>query len=119
MLRYNFDRIFRARGIEKRFAYLRRAGFSDNFAVRINKNNVANIRLQEIEKLCILLRCTPNDFFEWVPDNENDVPKDHPIYAIRKSEKVVDITKTLNSVPLNKLDKIEQLIREQLASGDE
>lgn len=119
MLQYNFDRIFKARGIEKRFTYLHRSGFSENFAAKISKNRVIKIRLQDMEKLCILLRCTPNDFFEWIPTSENDVEKDHPINDIRKPEKIVDITKTLNSVPINKLEKIEQLIREELASEKE
>lgn len=119
MLRYNFDRIFKARGIEKRFTFLHRSGFPENFAAKISKNRVSSIRLQDMEKLCILLCCTPNDFFEWVSDSQAGVGKDHPINNIRKPEKIVDITKTLHSVPINKLDKIEELIKQQLASEQE
>ncbi|WP_372650613.1 helix-turn-helix domain-containing protein [Draconibacterium sp.] len=117
MLRYNFERIFKARGIYRPYSYLVNAGFSGNFAVKLNKNQAAYIRPKEMEKLCLLLRCTPNDFFEWIPDNENTVDSKHPINNIRKTEKVVDITKTLNAVPIDKLDEIEQLINEKLASG--
>lgn len=118
MLRYNFDRVFKARGIEKRFSYLKRAGFTENFAAKISKNKVTHIRLQDLEKLCLLLRCSPNDFFEWTPETETEVEKDHPINNVRKPEKIVDITKTLNAIPINQLDKIEQLIKEQLKTGE-
>lgn len=115
MIKYNFDRIFKARGIDKPFTYLTKAGFSDNFATKIKNDRVKRLGLKEIERLCILLRCTPNDFFEWIPDNDQ-VDKDHALRLIRKSDKVFDLTKTLNSVPLGELDKIEELINEKIKS---
>ena len=114
MLKYNFDRIFKARGIERPFTYLRKAGFSDNFATKVKNNKVNRLNLEPMERLCILLRCTPNDLMEWVPDNKQTIDKSHPINIIKKSEKVVDITRTLNSVPLGKLEEIEKLINEKL-----
>ena len=114
MIRYNFDRMFKARGIERPFTFLRKAGFSDNFATKIKKNNVKRLELKELEKLCLILKCTPNDFFEWTPDKDIQIDENHAINIIRKSDKVVDLTKTLNSVPLGKLKEIETLINEKL-----
>jgi DNA-binding Xre family transcriptional regulator len=114
MIRYNFDRIFKARGIERPFTFLRKAGFSDNFATKINQNKVKRLNLEEIERLCVLLKCTPNDFFEWTPDSDNQVNEDHPLNDIRRSDIVIDITKTLNSVPLGQLAEIEQMIKDKI-----
>jgi DNA-binding Xre family transcriptional regulator len=114
MIHYNFERILKARGVDKPFSYLKKAGFSDNFATKIKNNKVVVLRLKELEKLCTLLRCTPNDFYEWTPDSNTDIDKEHPLHAIRKSDKVVDLTKTLNSIPLGKLDEIEQMIKVQI-----
>lgn len=114
MITYNFDRIFKARGIERPFTYLRKAGFSDNFATKIKNNKVSRLNLREIERLCIILRCTPNDFYEWKPDQDNQVDKDHPINNIKKSDKAVNLTKILHSVPLGELDEIEKLIIEKI-----
>ena len=116
MITYNFDRLFKARGINKPFSFLKRAGLSDSFASRVKNNRVSRLDLKMIERLCLLLRCSPNDIMEWVPDNETEVDKDHPINAIRKSDKVIDITKTLNSVPLDKLDDIEELIKKYIST---
>jgi DNA-binding Xre family transcriptional regulator len=117
MINYNFDRIFKARGVDKPFTYLTKAGFSDKYATKIKNNKIKRIGLIELEKLCILLRCTPNDFYEWIPENDEQVDKDHALSAIRKSDKVFDLTKTLNSVPLGELDKLEELINQTINSS--
>jgi DNA-binding Xre family transcriptional regulator len=117
MINYNFDRIFKARGVDKPFTYLTNAGFSDNYATKIKNNKIRRIGLKELEKLCILLRCTPNDFYEWIPENEEQVDKVHPLNVIRKSDKVFDLTKTLNSVPLGELDELEELINQTIKSS--
>lgn len=114
MLRYNFKRIFKARGIEKPFTFLRKAGFSENFASRVKNNRVARLNLEYIEKLCILLNCTPNDLMEWTPDQSNNIDKNHPLYKIQKPTKIIDITKILNAVPIEKLDEIESIINDKL-----
>ena len=68
MLYYNFDRIFRARAIDRPFSYLQKAGFSPNFASRIKNNRVSRLNLLQMERLCLLLKCTPLDFMEWKPE---------------------------------------------------
>jgi DNA-binding Xre family transcriptional regulator len=118
MINYNFDRIFKARGVDRVFTYLTKAGFSDNFATKIKNNKIKRIGLKELEKLCILLRCTPNDFYEWIPENDSQVDKNHALHTIRKSDKVFDLTKTLNSVPLSELDKLEELINQTIKSAE-
>jgi DNA-binding Xre family transcriptional regulator len=117
MINYNFDRIFKARGIDKPFTYLTKAGFSDNYATKIKNNKIKRIGLKELERLCVLLHCTPNDFYEWIPDANSQEDKDHPLQVIRQSDKVFDLTKTLNSVPLGELDKIEELIIERIKTA--
>ena len=110
MLKYNFDRVFKARGIDRPFTFLRQAGFSDQFATKIKNSRVSRMNLSHIERLCILLRCTPDDLYEWTPDRTHRIDKDHPMHKIKRSEKIVDITRTLNNVPLDQLDEIEEMI---------
>ena len=111
MIAYNFDRIFKARGIDKPFAYLKRAGFSDSLSSKLKNNKVSRLNLTTIERLCVLLWCTPNDFMEWTPDKNSDADSKHPINKIKKHDKIIDITKALSSVPLEKLNEIEEIIK--------
>lgn len=114
MLNYNFLRIFKARGIDRPFTYLIQSGFSDSFATRIKQNKVKLIRLKELERLCLLLNCTPNDFMEWVPDENSNVSKEHRLNTIRKTNEEVDMVKTINSIPVGKIAEINRLIQEEI-----
>ena len=114
MLIYNFERILKARGIDKPFSLFVNAGFSDNFATNVKKNRVKLLRMSTLEKVCLLLNCTPNDLYDWIPDKDQQVDKDHMMNEIRKNEKVIDITRALHSIPLHKLDKLEKLIQQAM-----
>ncbi|MBN2637915.1 MAG: helix-turn-helix transcriptional regulator [Bacteroidales bacterium] len=112
MLQYNFDRIFKAKGIEKPFSYLRQAGFSANFATKVKQNKINRLSLDLLERLCIALICTPNDFMEWTPDKNQYTDKNHPLYELKRADKLMDLTKTLNALSLSKLEELEKLIKD-------
>ncbi len=100
MIRYNFNRIFKARGIDRPFTFLKNSGFSPRFATTLIQHRIRQLNLDKIERLCLLFRCTPNDFLEWTPNKGQQVDQNHPINEIRKSDVLLEITKTLNEVPL-------------------
>ena len=114
MLTFNFSRIFKARGIDKPFSYLVKVGYSDNLATRIVNNRVQRLNLADIEKLCELFQCTPNDLLEWIPDSQDKTNDKHPLISIKRSDKVVQLTQILNSVPLDKLGEIESVIKKEM-----
>lgn len=114
MLQFNFTRVFKARGIDRPFTFLRGKGFSAYFASKIVNNRVQKIDLQMTEKLCVNLNCTPNDFFEWTPKAGDTIAEDHLLHRIRRTDKVIDITRVLNSVPFDKLAEIEAFIQEKI-----
>lgn len=114
MIRYNFDRVFKARGVERPLTFMRKAGLSANFASNVKYNRVSRLSLKHIEILCLSLRCTPNDFMEWIPNKDDNVDEEHPLNVIRKPEEEINMTKTINSIPLGKLKKIDELIKEEL-----
>lgn len=113
-MNYDFKRVFQARGIERPFSFLKKAGFSDNFAVKVNQNKVIRLDLKHMEQLCLVLRCTPNDFVVWVPDEGLQVETDHPLQEIKRNDEQVEITRMLSKIPLGKLAGIKKLIQEQV-----
>ena len=114
MLTFNFTRIFKSRGIDKPFSYLVKVGYSDNFATRVVNNRIERLNLKDVEKLCELFQCTPNDLLEWTPDIKDQDNANHPLVSIKRSDKVVQLTKILHSVPLDKLNEIERLITNEI-----
>lgn len=114
MLVYRFDRVFKARSIDKPFAFLKKAGLSHNFASKIKNNRVTNLDIKQLERLCLLFRCTPNDIIEWVPDEDSKNVEDHPLNELKRIDFELEMVKTINSVPLSKMKEINALIKEEL-----
>lgn len=116
MLFYNFTRLFKSRGIDKPFSYLLSMGYSANVATRIINHRIERVKLSDLEKLCELFKCTPNDLLEWVPGKNEKDKENHPLFPLIRNEKVHDLTQLLHSIPLNKLVEIEELIQKELDS---
>ncbi|MBN2637764.1 MAG: helix-turn-helix transcriptional regulator [Bacteroidales bacterium] len=114
MLQYNFNRVFKARGIEKPYRFLHHAGISSNLASKISKNEVHRLDLNIMERLCIILNCTSNDLLEWIPEENTNIPADHALRLLEKPEKEIDFTRKLNAIPLGKMTDISNLIDEYL-----
>lgn len=114
MLAFNFPRAFKLRGIDKPFSFLVSNGFSPNMATRIVNNRNKQINIRDLQKLCLLLKCTPNDFFDWIPGkNDIDIEK-HPLNAINRSDKLVQLTQLINNIPMDKLGDIQDMVKKEL-----
>lgn len=114
MLTFNFSRVFKARGINKPFSFLIKAGYSDNVATRISNNRIEKLNLKDVEFLCELLQCTPNDLIQWIPSAKDKDNEQHPLFPLKKTDKVLELTQMLNSVPLDKLKDIENIINNEI-----
>jgi hypothetical protein len=114
MLYFNFTRIFKARGIDRPAGYLVKNGFSDNFATKVVRNGFRRMDLTSIERLCTLLKCTPNEILQWVPDGRDADTANHPLSPLHRVDKVMDLTRTLHAVPYEKLIEIEKLIQSEI-----
>ena len=115
MLTYNFDKIFKARGIDKPFTFLMKAGFSNTLASRVKNNRVKRLESKELERLCLALKCAPNDLMEWEPDEgyENDTTQ--PLNKLRKGYGF-DLVKSINSLPYDKMKVVNEMIQRELES---
>ena len=113
MVRLNLQRIFKARGIEQPYRFLVQNGFVPFTAHKYKNNKVEHIRLDHIEKLCVLLHCTPNDIFEWAPNDLLDDHPSHPLQKIRTRDKKIEIGKMLSKLSMDKLEEVEKLLSGQ------
>jgi len=113
MLKFDFPRVFKARGIDRPFSFLVNYGYSTNMATRIVNNRTRQVNLRDIEKLCMILKCTPNDFFDWVPGKSDINMENHPLNALKRSDKSV-LAQLINDIPMDKLADIEKLINKEL-----
>lgn len=111
MLELNLQRVFKARGIDQPYKFLVKNGFVPFTAHKYKNGKVEHMRLDHIEKLCVLLNCTPNDIFEWYPQDLLDDRPDHPLQKIRKRDKKIEIGKMLSKLSLEKLEEVERMLK--------
>ncbi len=114
MLRYNFERAVKARGIDQVYRYFLNRGVETHLASKIRQNKVTRMHPDSLEKVCLILRCTPNDIMEWVPDNKQAADTNQPLQALRRNDKLVDLTRSLNALPLDKIEEVGRFIDEQI-----
>lgn len=119
MLIYNLERIYRARGIDKPFAFFRAAGFSESYSAKLKNGMVTGMKLATLEKLCEILHCTPHDVLEWRADNGSMITKDHPLRILESKNKPPDMTTLMKTIPLDKLKEFEQLVKNESKLDDQ
>lgn len=118
MLQLNLTRIFKARGIEQPYRFLVKNGFVSFTAHKYKNGKVEHIRLDHIEKLCVILKCTPNDLFEWRPTDLLDDYPEHPLQKIRSRDKKMEINQLLGKMSLEQLEELQKsLLHPKAGSG--
>lgn len=115
MLNLNLKPIFEARGIERPYTYLVKAGISRATAHNILQSKTRVFRLDHIELLCKVLICEPNDLLAYTPDAQTILPETHPLNNLRKDATYPsNIKDSLANIPYKELKAlISQLLEKK------
>lgn len=117
MLKLNIARVLALKGIDNATVYLRAHGYGRTKAYKLVSNGIVRFELADFERICLLLNCTPNDLLEWTPSKpENDI-EDHALQSIRRKDAAVGLVKLVQSLPVEDMLEIEQLILERTKKG--
>lgn len=111
MLVLNLNRIMNLRGIERVYSFLSANGFVHSTAWKMDNGKLSSIKINQIGQLCVLLNCTPNDLFDWKPDQKNPIGEDHALNTLVKEEISLDLKKLLKDIPVEKLGEVENLLK--------
>jgi Cro/C1-type HTH DNA-binding domain len=111
MLKFNVQRFFKVKGIDRPYTYLIQKGFTPGYATRLNTGKLKIMNLREVEKLCGFFECSPNDLLEWIPDKEVTDTSKHPLRDLIRVDSGVNIKAILNALPIAKLAEAEKLIK--------
>jgi DNA-binding Xre family transcriptional regulator len=111
MLSLNLKPIFKARGIEKPYSFLVKEGFPSYTAHNLLNGKSISFHLRNIDKLCTLLSCTPDNLFVWTPNPNEKLANDHPITRLKKRNTDLNWQDTIKSVPLDDLELIVSAIK--------
>ena len=112
MLKWNFKRVCKMRGIEKPYSFFIKLGISHTIASHMATNKTDKILLRHLETVCLALNCTPDDILEWVPRSKK---QDNPLtalHALKPGPKTEDAAALLRALPASKLEELAKLLRE-------
>lgn len=112
MLHLNLRRIINQRGIAEPNKFLIKHGFTPYTASRILNNEVSGLNNEQLEMLCVALRCTPNDLYVWQKPSGVSIAQDHPLHKLLPKKESLNMIQKLQELPLEKLDEIRKFIEE-------
>ncbi len=115
MLSLNLYPIFKARGIERPYTFLVKAGLTPHSANVLLNSKTKVFKLEHVEKLCLLLKCEPNDLLVWYPDKNELIADDHPLTKLKHDESTaIDLKKTLLNMPYSELKSLSSKLTEDM-----
>ena len=106
MLTLNLTPIFKARGIEKPYSFLVKAGLSPHSANSAINSKTRVFRLDHIELLCRILVCEPNDLLAWIPEKGQNYSKDHPLLKLKQEITDNNWQQILAAMPFKELKEV-------------
>ena len=110
MLTINAGRVFRLRGMSGFLIRLVKAKISRRTARGFLDGTATTIKLEHLEKICLLLNCTPNDLFDWKPDTAANPSENHALFLLQKNEEIKAFSEKLKDVPIDKLGELNEII---------
>lgn len=106
MLILHLSPIFAARGIEKPFSFLIKAGFTYHSAHILTSANPRIIRLDHLEKLCDILRCEPNDIIRFVPSAQQLIDEGHPLQKLKLNDSAASFKEIISNMSFQEIQDL-------------
>lgn len=107
MIYFDLKPLFHLRGISNPFTALVDAGLSPQTATKLLNSHTRVMKLDQIELLCKILKCSPNDLMIWRAPKGSTLPDDHPLHKLKRDNQIQD---TLKDLPLDQLNEIAEVI---------
>jgi hypothetical protein len=106
MLQLDVKRACAEKGVGNPIAFMKGLGFNPWVITDILQKRRVRLDYGQIEKLCVALRCTPNDLFEWHPAEGADA--NHPMQALVRNKP--GIPELLHSLSPEKLEQVREMM---------
>ncbi len=113
MLRFNVMRVMNLRGIRQPWVFMVKNGFIRSTANNFFNGNVQAIKLKHIEKLCVLLNCTPNDLFEWeTTPHSPALSENQALKSLMREKSAPTISEIVKDLPIKQMEEISEILKQ-------
>ncbi len=120
MLKLIVNELLEIRGVNHAYNFLRKHGFSNYKISLLQTGNAKSFQIKDIEYLCEILKCTPNDLFDWKEDGNNQLPESHPLRTLVKKPGInlSKITTDMSTKEFEEFSKRVLEIKNEIKAGD-
>ena len=118
MLLFDIKPLLKARGVKRPYSFLVANGFTYSAANMMIYTNKRTIKFDQLEMLCDLLKCTPNDLMVWRPKAGVQYPKDYPLNGLKRKAIADEWMDVVAAMPLEKLKELAQEVMDRNNEGD-
>ncbi len=98
------------KGIDDPKRWMVKNGFSHVTAARLTQNTQASINYNILEKLCLLLFCTPNELLSWQPKDNATAQSTHPLQKLKHVAKEDSVAGKLKVLPPEKIAAVQKFL---------
>ncbi len=107
MLKFDLKRIAEKRGYGNVNEYLRKGGIEVQKAWRMGSGRMKKWDVKDIEKLCLVFRCTPDDLFVYTPVKDKNYDATQPLNKLTRVDENLDVIKYLKSKSMEEIRELE------------
>jgi DNA-binding Xre family transcriptional regulator len=108
MIKLDVARLLQDKEISNPLHFLKKSGFNYHTAYRLLNSSVDSIPYKHLEKLCLLLNCTPNDLFAWTPSEEVKKPEQYHLYKLSGRKAKPSMLGIIKNLPEDKLNELHE-----------
>ncbi len=110
MIYLNLKRLFDAKGIENPNQYLWKNGFTRHTVHRLLHNKTGSISFAQLEKLCVLFKCSPNELLSWYTDDQTNKAGEQFLQPLVHETNKGNINQILKQLPAGKLNDLRRFL---------
>lgn len=117
-LKWNWKKLFKARGIEEPVKWMVKMDISRSVATRIAANQVDMISQKNLTKLCKALNCTPNDAQEYEPTEAEVEKGELALLELAKGRNKPDEANLLRRLTYKELKEFAKILHKKMGGDD-
>lgn len=108
MMKLDLARILQAKEIANPLQFLKKSGINYHTAYRLLNDTVDSISYKHMEKLCLILNCTPNDLLAWIPPDHVDKPEQYNLSKLSGRKAKPSMMGIIKNLPEDKLHELHE-----------
>ncbi|MBK7229843.1 MAG: helix-turn-helix transcriptional regulator [Ignavibacteriales bacterium] len=74
---------------------------------------VKNFNLDAMEKLCLVLNCTPHDLLVWEPDASITEPSKFELSKLIRQKEIVKLSEQLRGLTIAEIEEVNRFVEEK------